>query len=113
MVPTFVSLGFALLSFALGCGGYGRDIGRARAHYDEARYEEALSWLSRLERDVPHMSLQDQAVYHYLSGMSAYRLGRRDQARHELALARELARDREVELGETWTRLMERALAAP
>lgn len=100
----------AALAALAGCAALTQDLDRAEAHYDRARYEEALVWLDRLERQLPRMTLPDRARFHFLRGMSAHRLGRRDQARHELGLARELAGDPEVSLGERRERLLRRAL---
>jgi hypothetical protein len=62
---------------------------RATLHYEEARYESALVWLDQLEGDLACMMPADRSKFLYLRGMSAYRLGLRDDAVHYLSLARE------------------------
>lgn len=93
-----------------GCAGLARDLDRAQANYADARYEEALAWLSQLDAEESRMTAADRARYHYLRGMSAHRLGRHDEARHHLAIARALVRAG-APLEPRWVALLERALA--
>ena len=55
--------------------------------YRDARYEAASAWLQQLALDVPSMTLRERARFHYLRGMTAYRLYNYPEAAHELALA--------------------------
>lgn len=86
----WLALSIALLG-ASGCAALRDDLIRAEQSYDQARYEDALVWLDDLEDDTPDMDVDMRARFYYLRGMTAYRLGHRDDALHYLALARELA----------------------
>lgn len=77
------------LVLALGCGVLREDVKRAEGAYDEARYQDTLTWLEALEGDVPDMDQPLRTRYYYLRGMTSYRLGKRNDALHFLALARE------------------------
>lgn len=70
--------------------------------YQEARYEDVIAWLDDLEHDVPHMSSTQRARFYYLRGMSAHRLGQRDDAYYFLALAREVAGEDGRGLRDPW-----------
>lgn len=72
-----------------GCVSIRSDLERATLHYEQARYEAVLTWLDELEADLPRMNPADRSTFLYLRGMSAFRLGQRDDATHYLALARE------------------------
>ena len=85
------ALGVGALALALGCAGLSDDLRRARKSYAAAAYEDALTWLDAVERDIPGAERHDQAAWHYLRGMTAYRLGERRDARHYLALAHVIA----------------------
>jgi hypothetical protein len=76
----------------LGCGGLSEDVNRAQASYEDARYQDALVWLEHLEARVPDMNRDVRTRFYYVWGMTAYRLGQRDDALYYLALAREEAR---------------------
>lgn len=83
-------LGAAVLFVALcACATTQTDLDRATLHYESARYESALVWLDELEGELPRMLPEDRSRFLYLRGMSAYRLGQRDDALHYLAMARE------------------------
>ena len=99
-------LGVATLALALGCAGLADDIRRARKSYAAAAYEDALTWLEAVERDIPAAERHDQAAWHYLRGMTAYRLGDRRDARHYLALAHVIAGDDGVGLQPEWRRTL-------
>jgi len=84
-----VGIGALLLASSWGCASTQGDLERATFHYEEARYESALAWLAELEAELPRMTPAERSKFLYLRGMSAYRLGQRDDAVHYLALARE------------------------
>ena len=78
-----------LLALAVGgCATYREDLNRGQRLYEENEYERALSIWRVLEEDRDSLSLQDQARYAYLRGMTDYRLGFRPDARHWLAVAK-------------------------
>lgn len=70
-----------------GCTSVAKDLGTVSLLYRDARYEAASAWLSQLSLEVPSMDLRERAKFHYLRGMTAYRLYQYSDAAHELALA--------------------------
>jgi hypothetical protein len=100
-----------LFSFLLlACTGSQRDLRAASALYADARYEAVQAWLAQLRDDYPEMSGADLAQFHYLSGMTAYRLSQADEALHELALAAHAAREQPSALGNEQLALLYRTL---
>jgi hypothetical protein len=86
------------------------DLGSARDLYKDARYEDAQRWLLELERDLRSMDMYQRTRFYYLRGMTAFRLGQRDDALHYLALTAELS-DRDLaHLPADWRPVMERTL---
>lgn len=100
MRTAFVALACSLLMF--GCAALRDDLRRAEAAFGEARYENAQVWLNDLEPSVPEMDRELRARFYYLAGMTAFRMGQRDKARHYLALSREEAGDVGVGLTPEW-----------
>jgi len=88
----FWGLGFGACA-AAGCGSVDHDLQSARALYSDARYEDADARLAQLRSEYVDLSKPQRATLHFLSGMTAYRLGQPDEALHELALAAHAARD--------------------
>lgn len=90
--PAMRSLGLlSLLCLLVGCGGLRGEVDRAQQSYEEARYQDTLTWLEGLEPQVAAMDPPVRARYYYLRGMTTYRLDERSDALHYLALAREEA----------------------
>lgn len=87
--PRFVRAYLALLLLALGaaCTSIAKDLDTVSALYRDARYEAAAAWLDQLALDTASMELRERARFHYLRGMTAYRLYDYPTAVHELALA--------------------------
>lgn len=83
----------ALSLSVLGCAHLREDLQRSEAAYEAARYEDAEVWLEALEPDVAHLDAPQRARFYYLRGMTAERLGHRQDALHYLSLAREVAGD--------------------
>ncbi|MCB9620915.1 MAG: hypothetical protein H6724_15860 [Sandaracinus sp.] len=75
----------------VGCAQLREDLQRSEAAYDAARYEDAEVWLAALEPDVVDLDPQRRVRFYYLRGMTAERLGHRQDALHYLSLANELA----------------------
>lgn len=92
------------------CGSVDHDLQVARALYRDARYEAAEAWLEQLRGDYADMSKSQRAVLHFLTGMTAYRLGQSDEALHELALAAHAAREQANPLGTEQLALLYRTL---
>ena len=73
------------------CGAASAELRRAEQSYEQARYENALSWLADLEPSAPSLNQEERARYFYVRGMTEYRLGHRPEALYYLAVAREVA----------------------
>lgn len=102
---------FSFSLCALGaCAGSQRDLRAASALYADARYEAVQAWLAQLRDDYPDLSGPLLAQFHYLSGMTAYRLSQPDEALHELALAAHVAREQPNALGSEQLALLYRTL---
>lgn len=84
---------------------------RAEQAYDEARYESAEVWLTDLEDRAAGMDDETRALYFYLRGMTEYRLGQRLRALHYLAVAREIAGERDEGLHPEQARILDATLA--
>jgi len=76
-----------------GCATLRQELGHAEVHYEQARYEQALVWLDELEPDLGAMDGATRTRFLFIRGMTAYRLDRRDDALHYLAVARESANE--------------------
>jgi uncharacterized protein YceK len=99
------------LAIALaGCASLRDDMSRAESAYDASDYDASLVWLTDLETQVPDMDMPMRARFYYMRGMTAYRLGKRNDALHYLALAREVAGPRGEGMRAEWQQQMERAL---
>ncbi|HET6332901.1 MAG TPA: hypothetical protein VFG30_06785 [Polyangiales bacterium] len=77
----------AWLMFAGACTSVSKDLGTVSLLYRDARYEAASAWLQQLSLEIASMDLRERAKFHYLRGMTAYRLYQYPDAAHELALA--------------------------
>lgn len=99
------------LALTLGCAGLSDDLRHARRSYAAAAYEDALTWLVAVEGDIPAATPAQQATWHYLRGMTEYRLGHRGEARHYLALAHVIGGERGVGLQPEWRRTLAITLA--
>jgi hypothetical protein len=104
---------FALLAalLALGCSTYREDLNRGQRLYEENQYEHALAIWRILEADMDSLSLNDQARYAYLRGMTDYRLGFRPYARHWLGVARAIDKDHPGGLNQEWRERLDKSLA--
>lgn len=71
-----------------GCNTYRDHLARSQKHFEQNNYEPALGLLRNMENDLDRLSPAERAHYAYLRGMSDYRIGYRQDARHWLALAR-------------------------
>ncbi|MEY4579545.1 MAG: hypothetical protein RL701_4248 [Pseudomonadota bacterium] len=100
----------ALIGLAAACGSVEHDLHTARELYRDARYEDAEAWLAQLHDDYAEMDQAQRAALHFLTGMTAYRLGQSDDALHELALAAHAAREQANPLGPEQLALLYRTL---
>lgn len=100
------------LALSLGaCGAASAELRRAEQSYEQARYENALSWLADLEPNAPTLNQEERARYFYVRGMTEYRLGHRPEALYYLAVAREISGEDGDGLREEQRDLMTRTLA--
>ena len=100
----------AIALVPLACVTYREDLNRGQRMYEENRYEQALALWRALEDDADSLSLNDQARYAYLRGMTDYRLGFRADSRHWLALAKASELAHEGGLSGEWKERMEQSL---
>ena len=99
----------ALLGIA--CSTYREDLNRGQRLYEENQYDHALAIWRLLEEDVDSLSMNDQARYAYLRGMTDYRLGFRPYARHWLGVARAIDKDHPGGLNQEWRDRLDKSLA--
>ncbi len=93
------------------CSSAASDLRTARDLYRDARYEAAAAWLDALASDVPSMGTGDRATFHYLRGMTEYRLAQYQDALHDLALAAYVVSMQENALSPTQRSVLDRTLA--
>jgi hypothetical protein len=83
-----VSVAAALSIGAGACTTYRDQLGRGQRAYEQNDHDRTLAILRDLEPDVKRLSVQEQAQYAYLRGMSDYRIGYKPDARHWLSVAK-------------------------
>jgi hypothetical protein len=102
------SVGLALV----GCQTYQDDLARSQRAFEHADYERALAIFRSLEPDlIDHFSLQEQAQYAYLRGMTDYRVGYKVDARHWLVVAHAISEAQRGVLPDDWKGRMKDTLA--
>jgi hypothetical protein len=105
--------GFSVLMLALGLGAcvtYREDLNRGQRFYEENRYENALAIWRLLEHDTDSLSMNDQARYAYLRGMTDFRLGFRADSRHWLSIAKATDQEHPGGLNLEWKQRLEDSL---
>ena len=102
---------WALACVCLGCSSVTGDLATARDLYRDARYEAAAAWLDTLAPEASGMTTSDRATFHYLRGMTAYRLAQYQDALHDLALSAYAVSTQENALTPTQRSVLERTLA--
>lgn len=101
----------ALLGLALAaCVGPRDVLARGQAYYEDNEYERALAVWRALERHEPVLTPAERARYAYLRGMTDYRLGFRDDARHWLAVAKVTEQRHPGSLDSAWVTRLDGAL---
>lgn len=93
------------------CSSVTTDLLTARDLYRDARYEAAALWLDSLAGDAPAMAASDRATFHYLVGMTEYRLAHYQDALHDLALAAHAASTQNDALSPTQRSVLDRTMA--
>lgn len=99
-----------ILSSALGCAGHSDALARGQRYYEDNQYERALALWRDLDRRGARFSAAERARYAYFRGMTDYRLGYRDDARHWLAIARAADAARPGGLDRAWLERLDSAL---
>jgi hypothetical protein len=95
---------------AIGCTSIASELHTAQLLYKDARYEDAQIWLGELQVEASSMPPPELARFYYLRGMTAFRLGQREDALHYLALADQLNTEDPQRLPGNWRAVMERTL---
>ncbi len=103
-------LAAACAGWACGCTSIGGELHTAQLLYKDARYEDAQRWLGELEPQTHAMHPSELARFYYLRGMTAFRLGQRDDALHYLAIADALNAEDPARLPPGWQPVMQRTL---
>lgn len=98
-------------ALALGCASNADAIARGQRYYEDNQYERALAIWRDLERRDPGLSPRERTRYAYLRGMTDYRLGYRNDARHWLAVAKANRERAPDALVPSWTDRLDAALA--
>jgi hypothetical protein len=73
-----------------GCATYADTIERGQRYYEDNQYERALALWRDLDWRDARLAPAERARFAYFRGMTDYRLGYRGEARHWLAVAREV-----------------------
>lgn len=83
--------GLAVVVIALAsvaCNTYRDQLVRSQHAFEKNEHERTLGLLRALEPDVTRLEPSEQAQYAYLRGMTDYRIGYRNDARHWLSIAK-------------------------
>ena len=94
-----------------GCATYASELNRGQTAFEANKHEQALAIFRALENDQTHFDPGERARYAYLRGMTDYRIGYRADARHWLAVAKELDGQNKNALPEQWKGRLDTALA--
>jgi hypothetical protein len=92
------------------CATFREDLNRGQRYYEENEFERALAIWRGLENDRDSLSMNDQARYAYLRGMTDYRLGFRADARHWLAIAKVNEQQHPGGLTQPWKQRLDETL---
>src|SRR5688572_17561778 len=101
---------YACAFCVFGCTSTASELRTAQLLYKDARYEEALLWLTELHAETASMERDELARFYYLRGMTGFRLGQREDALHYLVLAEQLGNEDGARLPQAWRPVMERTL---
>ncbi len=121
----FATLVCVTVLSGFGCATSLNDLNRAEKHYQANEHERALALFRAIESDMDSLSYADRTRYAYLRGINDYRLsGKHDDdssvsdidkayrahARHWLAIARALEREKAGGLAPEWKTTLDEAL---
>jgi len=96
---------------AASCATYVDTIERGQRYYEDNQYERALALWRDLDRRGAELTPPDRARFAYFRGMTDYRLGYREEARHWLAVARAQQLTARGALEPAWLERLDGALA--
>lgn len=100
----------AVAGCALACATHSDALARGQRYYEENQYERALALWRDLDRRGAGFEGPERARFAYFRGMTDYRLGYRDDARHWLAIARATEEAHPGALGSVWLERLDSAL---
>lgn len=92
------------------CAGHADALERGQRLYEDNQYERALALWRELDRREAAFGPRERARYAYFRGMTDYRLGFRDDARHWLAIAKATDAQQPGALVPTWLERLDGAL---
>lgn len=95
---------------AAACSAHRDALERGHSYYEDNRFEQALAVWRELERDESRLRPYERSRYAYLRGMTDYRLGFRDDARHWLGLARAVEQMHPGGISPEWMERLDAAL---
>jgi hypothetical protein len=98
------------LLLAAACATHGDAIERGQRYYEDNQYERALALWRDLDRRDADLLPGERARFSYFRGMTDYRLGFHDEARHWLAVARALELSSPGALQSVWLERLNGAL---
>lgn len=102
--------GLWLVALVLACAGTSDAIARGQRYYEDNQYERALAIWRDLERRDVAFAPSERVRYAYLRGMTDYRLGYREDARHWLAIAKSNRERAPDSLVSSWKERLDAAL---
>jgi hypothetical protein len=100
-----------ILALVLACAGTSDAMARGQRYYEDNQYERALAIWRDLERRDVTFAPDERVRYAYLRGMTDYRLGYREDARHWLAIAKANRERAPGSLVSSWNERLDAALA--
>ena len=92
------------------CSGHRDTLARGQSYYEDNQYEQALAVWRALGPYESAFGPLELGRYAYLRGMTDYRLGFRDDARHWLAIAKATERRHAGSLDAAWIARLDGAL---
>jgi hypothetical protein len=102
LVLALTLLALPVVPLVSGCNTYANNLARSREAYEQNQHERALAILRALEPDENHLTDPELTEYAYLRGMTDYRIGYLQDARHWLLVAKELDKANPKALNEDW-----------
>ena len=95
----------------MACAGESDALRRGQRYYEDNQYERALALWRDLDRRDVELSPEERVRFAYFRGMTDYRLGFRDDARHWLAIAKAESTRYPGGLDPRWLERLDGALA--